>query len=164
MDKGFMALNIQDITERANVNRGTFYLHFEDKYMLVETIIREQFRLMITNALPPAPRWDRETLRLLIQALLDSFEEKYHHQRHASIVLAPLLERAMHEELTAFLLTWLKQTKRARLRTVVPLETIALTVSWAIFGAAIQWSQEEMTTSREQMTDAILQVIADGTV
>jgi AcrR family transcriptional regulator len=30
-EKGLVATTIQDITERADVNRGTFYLHFADK-------------------------------------------------------------------------------------------------------------------------------------
>jgi len=164
IEKGLLVMSIQEITERANVNRGTFYLHFADKYMLAETIIREQFRQMVTSTLPSSPRWDRRTLRLLIQVILDSFEHKYCHQHHASFVLAPLLERAMHEELTELLLTWLKQERSAKIQTSVPLSTIANIVSWAIFGAALQWSQEETTISKEQMTNAILQVITQGTV
>jgi AcrR family transcriptional regulator len=163
IEKGFLAMSIQDIAERANVNRGTFYLHFADKYVLADTIIREQFRQMVASTLPPTPRWNRKTLRLLIQAILDSFEHKYCHQHHASFVLAPLLERATHEELTELLLTWLKQKRSAETRGSVPLNTIARVVGWAIFGAALQWSQEEATMSKEQMTNAILQVITEGT-
>ncbi len=163
IEKGLLAMSIQDITERANLNRGTFYLHFADKYMLADTIIREQFRQMVASTLPSSPRWDRRTLHLLIQVILDSFEHKYCHQHHTSFVLAPLLEQAMHEELTELLLTWLKQERSAKTQESVPLETIANIVSWAIFGAALQWSQEETTISKEQMTNAILQVITDGT-
>ena len=163
MERGFEAMSIQDITERANVNRGTFYLHFSDKYMLADTVIREQFHLMLTRSLPPSPRWDRNTLYLLIQTILTSFEQKYHHQHHQSLVLAPLMERAMHDELTSLLLIWLKQEKRAAIAGRTPLETIARIVGWAIFGAAIQWSQEEPSVSREQMANAILQVIMEGT-
>jgi AcrR family transcriptional regulator len=163
VEKGLLAMSIQDITERANVNRGTFYLHFADKYTLAETVIREQFRQIVTSRLPCSPRWDKKTLHLLIQVILDSFEQKYCHQHHASFVLAPLLERAMHEELIELLLTWLKQEKCAKTRGSVPLETIANIVSWAIFGAALQWSQQETTMSKEQMANAILQIITEGT-
>lgn len=103
-------------------------------------------------------------MHLLIQAILDSFEQKYRHQHHSSLVLAPLLERATHEELTELLFTWLKQKRCAETREPVPLETIARIVSWAILGAALQWSQEETTMSKEQMMNAILQVITEGTV
>jgi AcrR family transcriptional regulator len=163
MEKGLVAMSIQEITERANVNRGTFYLHFADKYILAETIIRERFRQMVASTLPSSPRWDRRTLRLLVQVILDSFEHKYCHQHHLSFVLAPLLERAMHEELTELLLTWLKQERSAKTPESVPLETIANIVSWAIFGAALQWSQKETMMSKEQMTNAILQIITEGT-
>jgi AcrR family transcriptional regulator len=161
-EKGFTATSIQDITERANVNRGTFYLHFADKYMLMDTFIREDFQRLLANTLPPTSCWDRKTLHLLIQTLLDHFEWKYHHQHHIPQVVAPLVERAMHEELTDLLLTWLKQSEGKATQWQVPMETIASVVGWAIFGAAIQWSQEETTVSSEQMTRAILLVTLEG--
>jgi hypothetical protein len=81
----------------------------------------------------------------------------------STLRFAPLLERATHEELTELLFTWLKQKLSTETRWPVPLETIARIVSWAIFGAAIQWSQEETTMSKEQMANAILLVIMEGT-
>ena len=35
-EKGFDAVSITDLTERAEINRGTFYLHYRDKYDLLE--------------------------------------------------------------------------------------------------------------------------------
>lgn len=37
-EKSFDALSVKDITTRANINRGTFYLHFRDKYDLLDKI------------------------------------------------------------------------------------------------------------------------------
>src|SRR5579862_7279544 len=116
MEKSFAATSIQEITERANVNRGTFYLHFTDKYMLADAVVRERFHQDLASILPPEPRWDSRTLRLLSQAVLDSLEQKYHHQQQPSLVFAPMVERAVHEELTALLLVWLKATKGSRQR------------------------------------------------
>jgi AcrR family transcriptional regulator len=161
-EKGFAATSIQDITARANVNRGTFYLHFTDKYMLLDAFLREDFQQLLVNTLPSTSQWDRRTLHLLIQTLLNYFEKKYHHERHLSHAVAPLVEQAIHEELTGFLLTWLKQSAGKETPWRVPMETIARVVSWAIFGAVLQWSQEESTTSSEQMTNDILLVIMDG--
>ena len=37
-EKGFDALTVSDVTRRAGVNRGTFYLHFVDKYDMLEKL------------------------------------------------------------------------------------------------------------------------------
>ncbi|MHC1783440.1 MAG: TetR/AcrR family transcriptional regulator [Anaerolineaceae bacterium] len=34
--KGFDAMLVSDIAEQANINRGTFYLHYQDKFDLLE--------------------------------------------------------------------------------------------------------------------------------
>ncbi|MFL6555361.1 MAG: TetR/AcrR family transcriptional regulator, partial [Bacillus sp. (in: firmicutes)] len=35
-EKGFEGLTVRDLTEKADINRGTFYLHYHDKYDLLE--------------------------------------------------------------------------------------------------------------------------------
>jgi AcrR family transcriptional regulator len=41
VEKGFAALTVRDITERAMVNRSTFYRHYLDKYDLLEQYMHE---------------------------------------------------------------------------------------------------------------------------
>lgn len=40
-EKGFDAVLVSDIAERANINRGTFYLHYQDKFDLLEKTQKE---------------------------------------------------------------------------------------------------------------------------
>jgi AcrR family transcriptional regulator len=162
VEKCFETTSIQEITERANVNRGTFYLHFTDKYMLAGTLIRERFHQQLVSVLPAEPRWDRRTLRLLTQTVLSIFEEKYRHQYQPSLVLAPMFERIVHEELTEQLLMWLKESRNGKRQKGEPLATIASVVSWAIFGTAVQWSQEETRMPLEEMAEVIARVIMEG--
>ncbi|MHA6482123.1 TetR/AcrR family transcriptional regulator [Paenibacillus sp. strain BS8-2] len=35
-EKGFDGITVKDLTERADINRGTFYIHYKDKYDLLE--------------------------------------------------------------------------------------------------------------------------------
>jgi AcrR family transcriptional regulator len=160
-EKGMVATTVQDITKRADVNRGTFYLHFADKYALLVTVIHEHFQHLLTSTLPPPFRWDRRNLHLFIQTVLEDLKRKYR-RLLLSHDVAPLIERAICEELAEILLMWLKQDRSAETRGLVSSETIARIMSWTIFGAAVQWSQGATAVSSEQMAHDILLVITEG--
>ena len=49
-EKGFEHVSITDLTQRANINRGTFYLHYQDKYDLLEKFENEVLDDINTNA------------------------------------------------------------------------------------------------------------------
>lgn len=54
-EKGFDHTTVRDITERAQINRATFYLHYQDKYDLLEKIVDAMMNEFITaTQLPPA--------------------------------------------------------------------------------------------------------------
>ncbi|WP_163859401.1 TetR/AcrR family transcriptional regulator [Paenibacillus elgii] len=48
-EKGFDSLTIQDIIERADINRSTFYYHYEDKQDLLQQSIREMLEQAVTE-------------------------------------------------------------------------------------------------------------------
>lgn len=43
-EKGFESLSVSDLTRRADINRGTFYLHYQDKFDLLEQTETEIIR------------------------------------------------------------------------------------------------------------------------
>jgi AcrR family transcriptional regulator len=164
-EKGFTATSIREITERADINRGTFYLHFADKYMLTAAVVRDVFHQELTRSLPAAPGCDRPSLQVLIQAVLACLEGKYRHQPrplYALAEVAPLVEQAMRAELYAVLLTWLQPGQGAERKGSIPRERIARIASWAIFGTALEWSQEPVAVSAGAMARTIELVVMDG--
>ena len=42
-NKSFEAITVGDITKAAQINRGTFYLHFKDKFDLLDQIEQQLF-------------------------------------------------------------------------------------------------------------------------
>jgi len=50
LEKGFDAISIQDITDRADLGRGTFYIHFKDKEEVVWTAFKDLFQELEQNA------------------------------------------------------------------------------------------------------------------
>ena len=55
-EKGFDALTVSDVTRRAGINRGTFYLHFIDKYDMLDKLEGELIARLEDTLLanPPA--------------------------------------------------------------------------------------------------------------
>jgi AcrR family transcriptional regulator len=161
-EKRFSAITVQDIAERATVNRATFYAHFEDKYDLLDSIIREEFQKVITSKLPPAPAWEIGSLRLLIRAVFDFMGEFHRHCPPSDTQFGPMFERAVQQELHTLLLTWLKQTPVAGRGQRSSPETLAAVISWAVFGTAARWSQETYMLSAEEMANQVLLALTEG--
>ena len=161
-EKGFASISIQDITERATVNRATFYAHFTDKYALMDSIIREQFQQNVASQLPPAPSWGVASLRVLIRAAFDFLGEFHQECKPSDTQFDPLIERAVQQELAEILLNWLKQTRASNTGKRVRMETVASVMSWAIFGTAVQWGRNERTPSAEEMTNHVLLILTEG--
>lgn len=144
-EKGLAGASVREITERANISRGTFYAHYADKYALIETFAREEFQKRM-DALP-IQTLSRQSLPVLIEAVLHYFQALYQDHRLAPD-LAPLLERVIHEELHAYLLHHLQPAADA--------ETQAWLLSWAIFGAALQWSATPSKVPAAQQAQEVL--------
>lgn len=55
-DKGFDSLTVSDLAREANINRGTFYLHYLDKYDLLDQlekdVIEDLEEILLTNSEP----------------------------------------------------------------------------------------------------------------
>ena len=48
-EKGFEKITINDIAERANINRGTVYLHYTDKFDLLDKCIETYVELLLNH-------------------------------------------------------------------------------------------------------------------
>lgn len=77
VEKDFKNITIKDITERADLNRGTFYLHYRDTYDLLENVENEllhDFEIMIDSY---QPTMDNPATRALIKQAFEYINENY---------------------------------------------------------------------------------------
>ncbi len=165
-EQSISSISIQDITDLATVNRATFYAHFEDKYALMDALLREQFQMQVISKLPAGAGWGKQSLRALIQGVFDFLEEFHSHcspaPSAANAQLEPQFERAIQQEIYTILLVWLKPAPRQGTGQRGSAETMASLMSWAIFGTAASWSRGEQKSSAEEMTNQIVQLLAEG--
>ncbi|HRV94938.1 MAG TPA: TetR/AcrR family transcriptional regulator [Anaerolineae bacterium] len=162
-EKGFRAMSVQDIASRATVNRATFYAHFEDKYALMESFIRTGFQQRVAEELSRSAAFTVDNLRLLIGIVLEYLVQVESNQcRGAKQHAEPLFETIIQDELYQILLSWLKQPPPADVRCWAARETAAVAMSWAIFGAGLQWSQSRRNTPAEEMADQMVGLLTHG--
>lgn len=67
-EKSFDKVTINDIAERANVNRGTVYLHFTDKFDLQEQCIETYLQQLVESCLPGGEMTPVTSRELLLQS------------------------------------------------------------------------------------------------
>jgi AcrR family transcriptional regulator len=163
-EKGHRGLTVQEIAERATVNRATFYAHFRDQYELLDYFISEAFRGELRRRLPATPGLDEERLRVLVLAACDFLSklETGCRTRSDRQFIRPMVEAQMQSELYEVLLGWLEASpQKANGRRATP-ENTASVVSWAIFGAGLDWSRNGGARSAEGFADEVLSVIVEG--
>jgi AcrR family transcriptional regulator len=163
-EKGHRGLTVQEIAERATVNRATFYAHFRDQYELLDYFISEAFRGELRRRLPAMSGLDEENLRVLVLAACDFLSnlETGCRSRSDRQFIRPMVEAQMQSELYEVLLGWIEASpQKANGRRATP-ENTASVVSWAIFGAGLDWSHNGGLKPAEGFADEVLSVIVDG--
>lgn len=155
-EKTFEEITVHDIAERSTVNRATFYDHFPDKFSLLEDIIAENFQAMLELRMAGSIGTCPESVKQLIRAVCDFFAEMasgcQKHQRQ----FAPVAESKIKSLLRDFLLAGLRETIPEASKTERDLR--ATMASWAICGAALEWSQAK-TSSLETFADSVFSLV-----
>jgi len=159
MEGRFRDITVQEIADRATVNRATFYAHFEDKFDLLDSAIRDRFKQELAAQLGADSMWSRESLRLLIAGVFDLMTKTNHPCAPSDRDFLPYLERAIQEETYAILVGWMRQPAFPGAPASVTPETLALLWGWAIFGAATQRSRGERASSLDEMARQVTLVL-----
>ena len=153
MEKSFDEISVQDIADRSTVNRATFYDHFADKFALLEAKIAEDFRERFESRMAgtegSCPMAQKQLVLTVCDFLVEiSVCQKLQKQ------FGPLVESRVKSILREFLLHGILKEgfppAEAELRATM--------ASWAIYGAALEWSRNKLT-SAEEMAETVLPLI-----
>jgi AcrR family transcriptional regulator len=156
-EKGFQDTSVQDITDRAGVNRATFYAHFQDKYDLLDHAIRESFRREIESHLLNACHFSLENLRLLIVTVCEFLAKAPAACKQPQMQFDSLMETQVKGQIKELVQAWLEEAGA----DVSP-EIGATAASWAIYGLALHWSRTKDRPSAESFADEVLPLVASN--
>jgi AcrR family transcriptional regulator len=151
-EKTFQLITVQDIAERSTLNRATFYDHFTDKFALLEAMMGERFKTLIAARTAGNEGTCEAALRQLILAACDFLAEVSSGCQKNQRQFEPMVESQVKEVMRESLLAGLRSHGTQNL------ELKATMISWAITGAALQWSREKKT-SADELADAVLPTV-----
>jgi AcrR family transcriptional regulator len=141
-EKDFQSITVQDIANRAMVNRATFYDHFVDKYALLTASITDLFKKTLHNSVSERFDFTTQNLQRLLETVYDFMAQVHGHCSPKDQQLLLLIESQITSLVAEVLLTWLRDKQPDALRNV-PAEMLAASASWAIYGAAMYWNQKK---------------------
>ena len=160
MEKSFQDITVQDIAGRATVNRVTFYAHFQDKYALLAHTVRAMIRQRLHNQLPEGSPYNPENLAQLILTVCEFLDEIGRHCPPPYGQLEPLMEKQVREALYEILHGWLVENPTVGAGSCPTPEQAAMVASWAIYGAAVQWLQQEQRGPAGEYVRQVLPLIS----
>lgn len=155
LEKGYDRVTVQDVIDRADVGRATFYAHFHDKDDLLMSGL-EEMRQSLQQQLATFPRTqgDRSGDGLGFTRVL--FDHAAGHRReYRALVgsrIGSVILTSVHKELTSLMRAHLDEAvARRRAQPVVPVEIATHYVVSALLSLLTWWLDNDLPYTAEQM-------------
>ncbi len=148
-EKGFDAITVGDIGERAMINRATFYHHYQDKYDLVVTIFEEAANHLVEDMKPLHKDIDAGRK---VEIWNQLFEHVAEHARLYRAMLgnngSPWFAARMREHIIKLILEnerqWKHQVKPSQpIDPAIPPELPVMQLSHVLIGTIVWWLESE---------------------
>jgi AcrR family transcriptional regulator len=165
VEKEYETITIQDITDRADLNRATFYLHYSSKEELLIASLEERFDELVSQfdqLSAERPIWEEK------QSILMTFQ---HVADHAELYKVLLSERGMGY-LIHRIVNYIAELSARQLQDSLPKEAvltvpaglIARHVAGSLFALLSWWLTNDMPYPAEYMTNVLHQMCVHGTL
>ena len=146
-EKSFEAISVQDIAERATVNRATFYAHFTDKFALLNTIVREDVAALLAEGDPLNSTDTRVLLRAVAKNVFAFVG--LHCKRRIDLNFEPQFESAIEAQLTEFLQPTFQHCT-------------AMLIAAALVRSAVNWRHQAPKMEPAPIVAKIVDTLVDG--
>ncbi|HKJ39597.1 MAG TPA: TetR/AcrR family transcriptional regulator [Anaerolineales bacterium] len=174
-EKDYDEISIEEITERANVGRTTFYLHYKDK----EDLLMEEFstimyeRAQALSEIPfsvwvPASEEDLKK-NIALQPLLLVFDHIHNNSELYNLLLKSTNSSKIIERIRKISTDAIVKFVEAKMETdpipllsEVPIEFFAAFFSGALISIVSWWIREDMRHSPEEVTNMFRSLFFSG--
>jgi AcrR family transcriptional regulator len=158
-EKEFQSITVQNITQRAEINRATFYAHFPDKFALLESNIQLVFRQELEKRTLHACHYSQDNLRALIITICEFIAQANSQCKSTDSQFELIAERQVRKQIQELLELWLEKTG-----SEIDIQMAATAASWTIYGLAMQYNQDKSAGKQtlERFTEQALPLVRDN--
>ncbi len=161
IERGYEKIAIADITERANIGRTTFYLHYQEKEDLLKASLRTLMRELQLDVEPSAEEICPYSIRCI-----RIFQHVAQRQRlyqallleSGSVNIGNLMRTYFAELFQRYTLDPVERENPSSLRN----ELIAAHAAGSLFGLISWWLRHGVSPFAEQMGSVYFQLMAKG--
>ncbi|MCM3269708.1 TetR/AcrR family transcriptional regulator [Paenibacillus elgii] len=161
-EKDFDSITVRDITERATVNRATFYAHFADKFEILESKLTESFMAIINRRISGHEILNEETIQSIFLAVCDFHENLSAMCKRSYKPLGPVFEIQIKEKIQAILLSFIDKDKVFSSPNAQLINTASIMLSWGMYGAAYVWNKEGRLIPAESFVKQTMPLVMNG--
>ena len=151
--RSFEEISVQDITEAATVNRATFYDHYTDKFALLDAMVAGGFHRLLHERNVQFDGTCPSAATAVIQATCDYLNliRQEHPDCSGKNSFEPLIDAAITNSIRRVLTRPQADSEGSQLSGIA-----ASAASWAIYGAAREWSFTPERLSVDEIVPRIL--------
>ncbi|MDQ7093547.1 TetR/AcrR family transcriptional regulator C-terminal domain-containing protein [Desulfosporosinus sp. PR] len=156
-EKGFINISVTDLTQRADINRGTFYLHYVDKYDLLEKIEDEIIQEIEeeTKHLDSVNMMNIDTTNEPLPFMVKLFEYFRENSVIIKSILGPKGDPTFDRKIKKFIETNLFEKQKSKSfnvdRAVIPEEYFRPYILSADLGVIQHWLEKGMKETPDEM-------------
>ncbi len=162
LEKGYDDVTVEAITERADLGRTTFYLHYRDKEDLLLESIRELIddlvdHIRVSEAPPILLAFQHAADNADLYRVILRGEGAYKARERLRRTIIQTIEGLFSEYLHAK-----PEIEQHRIQAAVPFEILANYFSGSLLGLLTWWLEEERPYSSEEMTEVFRRMFMNG--
>ncbi|EWH20998.1 TetR/AcrR family transcriptional regulator [Bacillus haynesii] len=165
-NKTFEEISVTDITKKADINRGTFYLHYEDKYDLLEQSeeeIIQEINNIAKRSIHSMDILKQDVIDNPLTFVVDIFQYIRENEVFMKAILGPKGPGSFRLKFKSVLSINLKRLKAAiRTDPIVPEDYLISYITGAHISVMQQWLENGMKESPHDMALILSKITGMG--
>jgi AcrR family transcriptional regulator len=161
VEKGYDSLTIQEITERADLRRATFYMHYRDKEELLTAALTTIFDGLVRDSQHIANS-DGIGGKMHVAAYLVTFKHAQQHYALYRNILSAQCSTLVAGRIRAYLASLILPGLTALEPLPMPADALANYIAGAELSMIMWWLENAMPYPAEQMAQIVHELVLNG--